>query len=42
MKNYITFTKKEAKRFGKDLYNNWNINLKEKFAFLDTEHFQER
>ena len=34
MKNYDTFTKKEAKKFGKDLYNNWHINSEEKFAFF--------
>ncbi len=42
MKNYITFTKKEAKRFGKALYNNWHINLKEKFAFFRYRAFSRK
>lgn len=34
MEDYTNLSKKEAKKFGKQLYNNWHITSKEKIAFL--------
>ena len=34
MEDYINLSKKEAKKIGKQLYNDWHITSKEKIAFL--------